>query len=58
MLRVVWLFSLACRVLCFRLSDRSVTCYRPCWVAGMLLMGVYHFFWCFWEGVVVELAGR
>ena len=22
------------------------------------LMGVHHFFWCFWEGVVVELAGR
>ena len=24
-------------------------------VTGMLLMGVHHFFWCFWEGVVVEL---
>ena len=25
---------------------------------GMLLMGVHHFCRCFWEGVVVELAGR
>ena len=24
----------------------------------MLLMGVHHFFWFVWEGVVVELAGR
>ncbi len=23
-----------------------------------LLMGVHHFFWFFWEGVVVEPAGR
>ena len=23
-----------------------------------LLMGVHRFFWFFWEGVVVELAGR
>lgn len=23
-----------------------------------LLMGVHHFFWFIWEGVVVELAGR
>ncbi len=25
---------------------------------GTLLMGVHHFFWFVWEGVVVGLAGR